>query len=296
MNEPARPLPRLDLRELEALARRALAEDLGEEGDITSKRIIRTEQPARGRIVAKSPGVLAGGPVAEAVFHFVDKGLAILWFASDGDLLEPRQEVAALSGRARAMLAAERVALNFLQHLSGVATLTAQFVERCSPHGVQVLCTRKTLPGLRAVQRYAVAVGGGQLHRAGLFDAILIKANHTRLSGGLAEAVRRVKTAIRAREIDAEVEVASLEELQEALAAGVDRILLDNAGPEIIGEAVRATRGRAFLEVSGGLTLDNVEAVARLGPDAVSVGAITHSVPALDLALTILGPAGAGPR
>src|ERR687895_265583 len=183
----------LERDELEALVRHALAEDLGKQGDITSQRIVRVEQPGRARILAKSEGVLAGVPVAEAVFHFIDKVLQIEWHLSDGDLLKSGTVVADLNGRARAILAAERVALNFLQHLSGVASLTAEFVERCTPHGVRVLCTRKTLPGLRAVQRYAVAVGGGYLHRAGLYDAILIKTNHEKLSGGISEAVRRTK-------------------------------------------------------------------------------------------------------
>lgn len=286
-------IPQLDRAALEDLVRRALAEDLGEAGDITSKRIVRIDQPGRARIVAKQEGVLAGVPVADAVFRFVDKGLKVEWLLADGDALEPGAAVAELAGRARAILAAERVALNFLQHLSGVATLTSAFVERCSPHGVQVLCTRKTLPGLRAVQRYAVAVGGGGLHRAGLHDAILIKTNHQRLSGGLTEAIRRTKAN---PNLVAEVEVSSMEELEEALAAGADRILLDNAGLEIIGKVVARTRDVVYLEVSGGITLENVGAIARLGPDAVSVGRITHSAPAVDLALHVLGPAGARPR
>lgn len=286
-------IPQLDRAEIEDLVRRVLAEDLGEAGDITSKRIVRIDQPARARIVAKGEGILAGIPVADSVFHAVDRSLVVDWKVSDGARLEPGTIVAELSGRARAILVAERVALNFLQHLSGVATLTSQFVEKCSKHRVRVLCTRKTLPGLRKVERYAVAVGGGYLHRAGLYDEVLIKTNHERLSGGITEAVRRTKAN---PNLEAEVEVTTLEELDEAIAAGADRILIDNAGRETIKEAVKRTRGKVFLEVSGGITLENVESIARLKPDAISVGRITHSAVAVDLSLQILGPAGAAPR
>lgn len=286
-------IPQLDRAELEDLARRALAEDLGEQGDITSKRIVRIDQPGRARIVARSEGVFCGIPVAETVFRLVDRTLKIDWQVSDGSAIEPGDVVAEIAGRARAILAAERVALNFLQHLCGVATTTAQFVERCSKHGVRVLCTRKTLPGLRAVERYAVAVGGGNLHRAGLFDAILIKTNHARLSGGVAEAVRRIKAS---PTLEAQVEVRGPEELEEAIASGADRILLDNAGLDVIAGVVEATRGRIFLEISGGITLKNVEAIAKLGPDAISIGRVTHSAPAIDLSLEVIGPAGAAPR
>lgn len=286
-------IPQLDKAALEDLVRRTLAEDLGETGDMTSKRIVRIDQPARAQILAKSAGVLAGVPVAEAVFHAVDKSLQIDWKATDGASLGPGTVVAELSGRARAILAAERVALNFLMHLSGVATLTYQFVEACTKHGVRVLCTRKTLPGLRAVERYAVAVGGGHLHRAGLFDEILIKTNHALISGGVSEALRRTKAN---PNLQAEVEVRSIEELEEAMAAGADRILIDNARLELIEEVVKRTRGKIFLEVSGGVTKENVSKIARLGPDAISVGSITLSAPAIDLALRMMGPVGAAPR
>ena len=284
------------LFEMEELARRALAEDLGPaggSGDVTSKRILRAELPCRGRILAKQGGVLAGTAIAATVFRVVDPALAIEWKLADGAELTPGATVAELSGRARAILAGERVALNFLQHLSGVATQTAAFVAACAPHGVKVLCTRKTIPGIRALQRAAVATGGGTLHRAGLYDAILIKTSHIRLAGGISEAIRRARAQPR---MPVEVEVTSPEELEEALAAGAEQILLDNAGPDAIAAAVAATRGRAFLEISGGVTLASVGAIAALGPDAVSVGALTHSSPAIDLALHIAGPVGAGPR
>lgn len=282
-------IPQLDRAELDDLARRALAEDLGEVGDITSKRIVRIDQPGRARILAKSHGILAGIPVAETVFRVVDRSLKIDWRATDGSVLEPGFVVADIGGRARAILAAERVALNFLQHLSGVATMTAAFVDRCSKYGVRVLCTRKTLPGLRAVERYAVTVGGGHLHRAGLYDAILIKTNHERLSGGIGETLRRTKAN---PNLVAQVEVATIEELEEAMSAGADSILLDNAGEQTIAEAVARTRGKVFLEISGGITLQEVESIAKLKPDAISVGRITHSAPAVDLSLEMTGPGG----
>ena len=286
---PASP----EQEELHELVRRALAEDLGPAGDLTSKRIVRAELPGRARIIAKSPGILSGTEVAAAVFRQVDPALGVAWSVTDGTTLAAGDTLAELKGRARAILAGERVALNFLQQLSGVATLTAAFVALAAPHGVKVLCTRKTVPGLRALQRKAVAAGGGTLHRAGLYDAILIKTTHIQLAGGIAEAVRRARAQ---PTMPVEVEVRTAEELDQALEAQAESILLDNAGPEAIAEAVAKTRGRAFLEISGGVTLANVGAIAALRPDAISVGALTHSAPAVDLALRIAGPVGAGPR
>ena len=286
-------IPELDDQELEAVVRRALAEDLGEQGDITSKRIVRVDQPARAEIVAKAKGILAGAPVAALAFTLVDRNVAVEWNVTDGGQLGAGTVIGQVYGRARAILAAERVALNFLQHLSGVATLTSAFVAKCDRYGVRVLCTRKTLPGLRGLQRYAVTVGGGSLHRAGLFDAILIKTNHEKLAGGVSEAVRRTKAN---PNLEAEVEVRNLKELEEAFKAGADRILLDNADLATIAKAVKRTRDRVYLEISGGVTLSNIASIARLKPDAISVGMLTHSVPAVDMALRVLGPAGAAPK
>jgi len=277
-------IPRLDHPALEELIRRALAEDMGDAGDITSKRTVRMDQPAKAHIIAKSTGVMAGGPVAGAVFNLVDKTLSVEWTCPEGATLEPGMRIARIEGRARAILAGERVALNFLQHLCGVATLTSQFVSICSKHSVKVLCTRKTLPGLRSLQRYAVAIGGGYMHRAGLYDAILIKTNHEKLAGGITAAVHRTKAN---PNLAAEVEVSSLGELEEAMEAGADSILFDNAELPEIKEAVKITRGKISLEVSGGVTLKNVGGIARLKPDAISIGALTHSAPAIDLALHI---------
>ena len=228
----------LDRVALDDLVRRALAEDLGDAGDITTKRIIRIDQPGKARIVCKQACTFAGRPVADAVFAAVDKSIAFEWLVGDGDEIDAGAEIARISGRARVIFAAERVALNFLQHLSGVTTLTARFAGICAKYDVKLLCTRKTLPGLRALERYAVAVGGGDLHRFGLFDAILIKSNHEKLAGGIGEAVRRTKAN---PNLVAEVEVSDMEGLEEAVEAGADRILLDNADLELIKKAVRRT-------------------------------------------------------
>jgi nicotinate-nucleotide pyrophosphorylase (carboxylating) len=284
------PLPRLDPALLDELAARALAEDLGPgasaAGDVTTAGIAPPGATARAVILAKARGVLAGGPLADAVFRRVSAEVAVEWEIGEGAELEPGATVARLTGPAPALLAGERVALNFLQHLSGVATLTAAFAAQCARHGVTLLCTRKTIPGLRAVQRYAVAAGGGALHRAGLTDAVLIKTNHAILAGSLAEAVRRSLGAGPEREIEAEVR--TVEEAEEAVGAGAARLLVDNAAHDTIREVVRRFKGRAFVEVSGGITLDGIESIAALAPDAISVGRITHSAPALDLAMRLV--------
>ena len=278
-------LPPLKQATLDAMVQRALVEDLDDMGDVTSDNTLEPGQTAEAEIVSKAVGVLAGTSVAEAVFRKLDSSLKLVWEAEDGVLLEPGTVVGTVSGLARSILAAERVALNFLQHLSGVATLTAAYVDACKSHGVDLLCTRKTIPGLRAAQRYAVAVGGGTLHRGGLFDAILIKTNHCKLAGGITQAVTRAKARTA---LPVEVEVETLAELKEAAAAGAERVLLDNADLNLIAEAVREKPDALFLEVSGGVSLETVEAIAALRPDAISVGKITHSAPALDLALHVL--------
>ena len=274
----------IDPAKLKLLVQRALLEDLADAGDVTSNHILGAGQTAEVEIVAKSAGVLAGRPVADAVFRKMDETLEIDWLLDDGAKLEPGTVVAEIIGLAHSIMAAERVALNFLQHLSGVATLTAAFVESCAPNGVQLLCTRKTIPNLRAVQRYAVAVGGGNLHREGLYDAILIKTNHCKLVGGIGEAVRRSKAR---SSMEVEVEVRTLEEMREAAEAGAERVLLDNADLSVVEEAVKTKPEGVFLEVSGGVSLETVGAIAALKPDAISVGRITHSVTAVDLALHV---------
>lgn len=270
---------------LDLLVQRALVEDLDDAGDVTSNHILEKGQRAKARIIAKSAGVLAGTNLAEAVFRKMDDSLEIEWLLEEGARLEPGVEIAHISGVVRSILAAERVALNFMQHLSGVATLTAAYVAEVAPHGVQLLCTRKTIPGMRAAQRYAVAVGGGSLHRAGLYDAILIKTNHCKLAGSIAEAVGRAK----ARSDQAvEVEVRTVAEMLEAAGAGAERVLLDNADLQTLAAAVAAKPEGLFLEVSGGVCIDTIGAIAAQKPDAISVGKITHSVSAVDLALHIV--------
>jgi nicotinate-nucleotide pyrophosphorylase (carboxylating) len=274
----------IDPGTLKLLVQRALLEDLADAGDVTSNHILGAGQRTTAEILAKSAGILAGRPVADAVFHKMDETLEINWLLEDGAKLEPGTVVAEVAGLAHSIMAAERVALNFLQHLSGVATQTAAFVDACAPRGVQLLCTRKTIPNLRAVQRYAVAVGGGNLHREGLYDAILIKTNHCKLVGGIEEAVKRSKAR---STMEVEVEVRTLDEMREAADAGAERVLLDNADLATVEEAVGTKPEGVFLEVSGGVSLDTVGAIAALKPDAISVGRITHSVTAVDLALHV---------
>jgi nicotinate-nucleotide pyrophosphorylase (carboxylating) len=239
--------------------------------------------------VAKSECVLAGLDVARAVFLEIDPSVEFTDRTRDGSRCHPGDLIATVRGRAAALLTAERTALNFLQHLSGIATLTNRFVG--ATRGlVTILDTRKTIPTLRALAKYAVHCGGGTNHRMGLYDAVLIKDNHIRLAGGIAEAVRRVRA--RKLGLPIEVEAQSLREVDESAAAGVDVIMLDNLDDAAIKEAVRRIAGRAKIEVSGGVTLDRIPALAGLGVDVVSVGALTHSAPAADISLEISTDAG----
>jgi nicotinate-nucleotide pyrophosphorylase (carboxylating) len=263
---------------------RALAEDLGA-GDLTTAAVVPAGARARARIEQKAPGVPAGLRVAEKVFERVDPELRWHAHAQEG---EWRAEglLAEVAGSAGAILAAERVALNFLGRLSGVATLTARFVQAVEGTGAQILDTRKTTPGLRALEKEAVRAGGGVSHRSGLYDAILVKENHAVLAGGVGEAGRRAVAGAPAG-VPVEVECATLDEVEAALGAGVRRVLLDNMAAETLRRAVELTGGRAELEASGGIALDNVRAVAESGVDYISVGALTHSAPALDVSLLL---------
>ena len=265
------------------LIERALAEDVGE-GDVTSRAVVPEGTHASGSIVARADGVVAGLPVAEAVFEAVDGGLELELHAIDGDRVSPGAELLSVRGDARAILAAERVALNLLGRLSGVATLTARYVAAVEGTGARILDTRKTTPGMRALEKAAVVAGGGTSHRFGLYDAVLVKENHVRVAGGVGEAARRAVVGAPAG-VQVEVEVESLAELDEALEAGVGRVLLDNMAPDELRAAVQRTNGRALLEASGGIDLDSVRAVAETGVDLISVGALTHSAPALDVSL-----------
>jgi nicotinate-nucleotide pyrophosphorylase (carboxylating) len=263
--------------------RRALAEDLGW-GDVTTEATIDPALHAHGVIVAKCDCVIAGLDVAAEAFRQLDPGAVFTSVRSDGDLCTPGTVVADVRGSAAAMLTAERTALNFLQRLSGIATLTRRFVDAAAG-GITILDTRKTTPTLRALEKYAVRAGGGTNHRAGLDDGILIKDNHIRLGGGVAEVVRRMKAS--RQEMPIEVEAQSLDQVDEAVAAGADVILVDNMSIEDAREAVRRIAGRAEVELSGGVTLERIPALASTGADYVSIGALTHSAPAADLSFEL---------
>lgn len=266
----------------------ALAEDRGA-GDWTTRWIVSARARAVATIVAKEAGVISGLALASAVFLRLDPRVEFEAAVSDGDRVEPGQLVATISGPARAVLTGERTALNFLQRLSGIATLTRKFVDAVAGTRTRILDTRKTTPAWRALEKAAVRAGGGENHRFGLFDMILIKENHTAAAGGVAEAIRRVQDA-NTKGLRVEVEIHDLSELRAALDARVDRVLLDNMDLEQIREAVKLVRKRAAgieIEASGNMTLDRVHAVADAGVDFISVGALTHSATALDLSLRL---------
>ncbi|MFB3854229.1 MAG: carboxylating nicotinate-nucleotide diphosphorylase [Vicinamibacterales bacterium] len=276
---------RLDRALIAELVRRAVDEDVGVGGDITSNAIVDPAARGRGILLAKQPLVVAGLDVAAEVFWRLDPEVDVAIERGDGTLCEAGEVIAAVSGRAARLLTAERTALNFLQRLSGVATLARKFVD-ASRGSIVVLDTRKTTPGLRALEKYAVRVGGAANHRMGLSSGILIKDNHVRLAGGVAEAFRRMKAAGHALPI--EIEVQTLEEADEALEAGAQRLLVDNMATEDIAEVVRRSRGRALVEISGGVTLSRIPELAATGADFVSVGALTHSAPAADISFEVV--------
>ncbi len=271
------------------LVRRALAEDVGT-GDITTMCTVPAGLSGEAVIIAKAAGVIAGQFVAAMTFREVDAELAYEELVGDGTAVTPGTTVARVKGSAASILIAERTALNFLGRLSGIATLTARFVAQVADTRARILDTRKTTPGLRALEKYAVRCGGGHNHRFGLFDMFLIKENHIRASGSLTEAVRRCQMARGDRGLKIEVEATSRKEVLEALAAGVDRIMLDNMPIPLLEECVRLVGGQAELEASGNVSLSNVAEVARTGVDYISVGALTHSAPVLDLSLQLRHP------
>jgi nicotinate-nucleotide pyrophosphorylase (carboxylating) len=273
--------------EVLALVDRAVQEDLSL-GDATTEALVPPGLPGEAVIFAKASGVLCGGPVALAVFQRIDPFLSTELLLADGSPLERGSNIARVRGAKASILMGERVALNFLQHLSGVATATARYVEAVRGAKARIIDTRKTIPGMRALQKHAVRAGGGHNHRYNLGDGILIKDNHIaalRAQGmGLAEIVRQAQREA-SHTIKVEVEVTSVAEAEEALAGGAQLILLDNMPPEEMRQVVKINRGRALLEASGGITLENVRAVAETGVDLISVGALTHSVQALDISL-----------
>ena len=260
----------------------ALAEDVGS-GDVTTGLLVPEHATGRATLTQKAPGVIAGLRAAEAVFHRVDPTLRWHTHVEEGVWREEGGLVAEVAGASRSILTAERVALNFLQRLSGVATLTARYVREVSGTRARILDTRKTTPGLRVLEKQAVLAGGGHNHRSGLFDAVLVKENHAAMAGGVGEATRRALAA----SVPVEIECASLDEVSEALDAGAPRILLDNMTNDQLREAVGLVEGRAELEASGGVSLETVRAIAETGVDFISVGALTHSAQALDVSLIL---------
>ena len=269
---------------LEAPVRAALLEDLGRAGDLTTDAIVPASACAETALVARQPGVVAGLDAAALAFRLVDPAIEIAIERPDGTRLAPGDRIATISGPARGMLTAERVALNFLGHLSGVATATATLVAAVLGHKARICCTRKTMPGLRALQKYAVRAGGGVNHRFGLDDAVLIKDNHVAAAGGVAAAIRAARAGV-GHLVKIEVEVDSLDQLDEALGERVDAVLLDNMGPEMLAEAVRRIDGRAVAEASGRITPATAGAIAASGVDLISAGWLTHSAQVLDIGL-----------
>jgi nicotinate-nucleotide pyrophosphorylase (carboxylating) len=279
-------------KEITELLERALAEDIGS-GDVTTEAVFPRAAPAVGTFFAKGALVVAGLPVVERLFELLDTAIRFQPLAAEGAMVG-RGPLAEARGDARALLRGERTALNFLQRLCGIATLTRRYVARLEGTRTKLLDTRKTTPGLRRLERYAVRVGGGANHRSGLYDAVLIKENHVQLAGGVGEAVRRARNTY-GSERAVEVEVRNEAEVREALEAGADRLLLDNMNPEEVRRAVAIIEGRATVEVSGGITLENIRAYAESGVDFISVGALTHSAPAADISFDLVPERGSGP-
>ncbi len=273
-------LPTLDADRIIALA---LTEDVGP-GDITTLSTVAAEAQGRATFLAKAEGVIAGLPLLQRVFNQLDDTVVVEELVHDGAQVKPNTQIAVVTGRAQTLLTGERVALNFLQHLSGIATRTARFVSLVEGTGARIVDTRKTVPGLRALAKYAVRQGGGHNHRFALYDGVLIKDNHLRAAGGIEPAVRAARASA-SHLLKVEVEVETLEQVNEALAAGADLLLLDNMPLETLRRAVDLCRGRALTEASGGVNELTVRAIAETGVNLISVGALTHSVTALDISL-----------
>ncbi len=282
---PLTPLPEIMI---ELLVRNALAEDLGRAGDITTDAIIPVRQKWKGALVARQGGIVAGLDLARLAFRLIDSAIIFSAKKSDGDVLKPKDIIATIQGPARGIITAERVALNFLCHLSGIATATHNLVKAVKPHKARLCCTRKTTPGLRLIEKYAVRAGGGSNHRFGLDDAVLIKDNHIAAAGSVRDAVLRARASV-GHLVKVELEVDTLDQLQEALDlpdnVSPDAVLLDNMPPAKLKKAVAMVKGRFTTEASGRVTLDTVKAIAASGVDVISVGWITHSAPILDIGL-----------
>lgn len=275
----------LNLRSLDSLIELAFEEDIGI-GDITTDATVPSTQKGVGTLLAKSEGIVAGLPVAERVFEKLDSTLTFRRLVNDGDTVNVSAPIAEVQGSAKSILIGERTALNFLQRLSGIATFTAQFVAAVADYDTKIVDTRKTAAGWRAVQKYAVRIGGAQNHRFGLYDGVLIKDNHIVAADGITNAVQQARQVV-PHTAKIEVEVETVEQVDEALKVGADILLLDNMPPGIMQRVVQEIGDRAITEASGGITLDNVKTVAATGVDFISVGALTHSAMPMDISLTL---------
>ncbi len=270
--------------ELQHFVDRVLDEDLGQ-GDVTAQSVIPEDAIMHATLVARQPLVVAGVPIAREVFRRLEPECEFEFTSAEGEEVAAGATIAAVSGRARGLVSAERAALNILQHLSGIATLTRAYVKALEGTGVVLLDTRKTVPGLRKLAKYATRIGGARNHRAGLYDAVLIKDNHIAAAGGIAAAIHAAKSGAA---LPVEVECDTVEQVEEALRAGADSLLLDNMSADVLEVAVRVVAGRLPLEASGGVTIDNIRAIAATGVDYISVGRITQSAPAVDVGMDIL--------
>ena len=275
------PLPHVMI---EPLVRMALLEDLGRAGDLTTDAIVPSGREATTLLVARQPGVVAGLDLARLAFQLIDPAIKMRVELGDGATLAPGDVIASVSGPARGILTAERVALNLLTRLCGIATATASLVAAVQDYKADIVCTRKTTPGLRAIEKYAVRVGGGSNHRFGLDDAVLIKDNHVAIAGSISEALKRAKRDV-GHLVKIELEVDTLDQLREALDQGVDAVLLDNMDPETLTKAVAMVAGRAVTEASGRITPATAPSIAATGVDLISIGWLTHSVSILDIGL-----------
>ncbi|HGJ63904.1 TPA: carboxylating nicotinate-nucleotide diphosphorylase [bacterium] len=264
----------------------ALREDIGT-GDITSESTIPENVMAKAIILSKDEGIIAGLDIAGEVFHKIDPNIDYKKLISDGDMITKKQEIAIVEGKARSLLTAERTVLNFIQRLSGVATITSRYAKAVSGYKAKIVDTRKTTPGWRALEKYAVRIGGGGNHRFGLYDAVLIKDNHIAVAGSITEAIARAKKQI-PHTIKIEVETENLDQVQESIQAKADIIMLDNMTIDMMSKAVKLIDGKAIVEASGGIKLENVASVAETGVDLISIGAITHSAISLDISMDII--------
>ena len=275
----------LNLALIKSVIDYALKEDIGS-GDITTNSLIPIDLQTKATMVAKSAGVIAGLDVAEYIFRTLNQDIHWKPFVKDGDKIAKGDLIVEISGSYRALLTGERLALNFLQRMSGIATMTATYIDVLSDYNTKILDTRKTVPGLRLLDKYAVTMGGGKNHRIGLYDMVLIKDNHIKIAGGIANAVAQIKKNI-PEGIQIEVETTTIKEVNEALTAGVDIIMLDNMTSELMTESVKIINGRAKVEASGNMTIDRLKEVAATGVDYISIGALTHSVTAFDISMNI---------